>query len=283
MPWPTFHCHCSSPDWKPSSPWVPGVARAPGVLVEHRDRVVDPPALGRGIRDAGAPDPRGQLGERRRIGDGGLSFAAQRERHGGRSDALDPPVAPVALDGDQIVAVALLRLGEEVSLRETRSVGDVQLSFHSRTSSERCSRAGPLSPMKPCVRRCSTSQGYPSRPSALSPWAPKIPGEGVATGRERGQVGREQRVDRVVALRQADVRPLHVGEAVRRVGHPDDDRVAGRGPPAEHPRQVQGAAGVGLRSTGPVVRDGEVLYADLAQRIPAGRRPDRARRSASPW
>jgi hypothetical protein len=75
---------------------------------------------------------------------------------------------------------------------------------------------------------------------------------------EGPQVAGQQRRRRGEALREPDDIALHVGHAVRGVGEPDEDPVAGRRPPPERPAQVLPAGEERHRAAGPVVRRGEV-------------------------
>ncbi len=91
--------------------------------------------------------------------------------------------------------------------------------------------------------------------------------ERIRVGGERLEIGGEEVVHGVVGGVEAEHRPLHVGQAVRSVGHPHQQRVAAGSLPPEQPRQILATGEMRHRPAGPVVPDGQVLDAELRERV----------------
>ncbi len=233
----------------------PGVAGAPGVLVEQRGGAVD----GRGARGdrraVGNAEQLGVPGHGLRLGEGRLPAPGGGQRDGAGADAVDPPVAPVAPVGLQAVPDPLLRVLEEVLVAggaqprvrpllvpAAHGVGDDaagravvrELAEHPQMQDVPRVR----------VRRAGQVEGGEAGDAA--------PLVGVREAGQGAEVGGQQVVDVVVGLVEAEDRALHVGQAVRGVGAPHQDAVAARRLPAEQPGQVLPADEVGHGAARPV-------------------------------
>ena len=105
-------------------PFVPGIRRAPGVLIEERHPLVDPVDL---VLDGCR---RGFLGrhvgkgvQRLASANGGLRAPVEAERQGPGANTIDPPVGPIALVGGDPVAEAGLCGFEEVAVERQTQIG----------------------------------------------------------------------------------------------------------------------------------------------------------------